>query len=321
MNQLRENGTLRHLLTTEGLSREMAERILDTAASYHEAASRQVRKLPVLRGKTVINLFFEPSTRTRTTFELAASRLSADVINLHAEVSSTTKGESLLDTLRTLEAMQCDLFVVRHPQSGAAEFFARHVPDHVSVLNAGDGSHAHPTQALLDLYTLRRHRPDLEGLTVVIVGDIAHSRVARSQIHLLNTFGVRRIRVVGPPTLIPADLATLGVHPVGDLDEAVAGADVLIALRLQRERMAGPLLPSQSEYFHRYGISQARLAKASEGCLVMHPGPMNRGIEIESQVADGPQSTILEQVSNGLYVRMAVMTLVLGAGGEGRAAS
>ncbi|MEM9530636.1 MAG: aspartate carbamoyltransferase catalytic subunit [Pseudomonadota bacterium] len=311
--QTRSDGSLRHFLSIEGLSRDLLTTVLDTAASFHAATEQRVRKLPLLRGKTILNLFFEPSTRTRTTFELAARRLSAEVVNLDINASSAVKGESLLDTLRTLEAMHCDLFVVRHPQAGAAEFFARHVPPEVGVLNAGDGRHAHPTQAMLDLFTIRRHRPDLEQLNVVIVGDVAHSRVARSQIHILNLFGVRQIRVVAPATLLPEAVETLGVHVVHSLDEAIVDADVVIGLRLQKERMRGPLLTSEAEYFRRFGITRERLKQAAPNCLVMHPGPMNRGIEIESAVADGPQSTVLEQVRNGLAVRMAIMALALGA--------
>ncbi len=315
--QVHTDGALRHFLSIEGLTRPILTQVLDTAESLHAASSQNVRKLPLLRGKTVLNLFFEPSTRTRTTFELAARRLSADVVNLDINASSAVKGETLLDTLRTLEAMRCDLFVIRHPQAGAAEFFARHVADGVAVLNAGDGRHAHPTQALLDLFTIRRHRPDLENLVVVIVGDIAHSRVARSQIQILNLFGVRQIRVVGPATLMPAGIEALGVHQFASLDEAMTEADVVIGLRLQKERMRGPLLTSSHEYYQRYGITAERLARANEQCLVMHPGPMNRGIEIDSQVADGPQSTVLEQVGNGLSVRMAVMAMTMGAVQEG----
>lgn len=312
--QVRPDGSLRHFLAIDGLDEPLLSRILDTAESFESASRQNVRKLPLLRGKTVLNLFFEPSTRTRTTFELAARRLSADVVNLDVAVSSAVKGESLLDTLRTLEAMRCDLFVIRHPQAGAAEFFARHVPEGVAVLNAGDGRHAHPTQAMLDLFTIRRHRPDLENLVVVIVGDVAHSRVARSQIQALNLFGVRQIRVVGPATLIPASIEQMGVHHYHSLDEAMCDADVVIGLRLQKERMRGPLLTSSEEYYQRYGITEGRLALARRDCLVMHPGPLNRGIEIDSEVADGPQSTILEQVSNGLSVRMAIMALAMGAG-------
>jgi len=314
--QLDGQGRLRHFLSIDGLQPQLLTELLDTAESFRSAAQSGVRKLPLLRGKTVINLFFEPSTRTRTTFELAARRLSADVINIDLPTSSTTKGETLLDTLRTLEAMQCDLFVVRHQHSGAAHFFAQHCPPGVSVLNAGDGSHAHPTQAMLDVFTIRRHRPDFGNLKILIVGDIKHSRVARSQIHALNLLGVAEIRVVAPPTLLPVALETLGVQVYPDLDRAVEDTDVIIMLRVQHERMQGPYLPSQKEYFQRYGLTPQRLQRARPDCLVMHPGPMNRGVEIESSVADGAQSVILEQVNNGIAVRMAIMASALGARAE-----
>ena len=312
--QLDQNGRLRHFLSIDGLKPRLLTELLDTAESFRSAAESGVRKLPLLRGKTVINLFFEHSTRTRTTFELAARRLSADVINIDVSTSSTSKGETLLDTLRTLEAMQCDLFVVRHHQAGAAHFFAQHCPEGVSVLNAGDGSHAHPTQAMLDVFTIRRHRPDFENLRVLIVGDIKHSRVARSQIHALNLLGVAEIRVAAPPTLLPVAVETMGVHVYQELDRALDGADVIIMLRVQRERMNGAFLPSRKEYYQRFGLTPQRLLIASPECLVMHPGPMNRGVEIESSVADGPNSVILEQVNNGIAVRMAIMVSALGAG-------
>jgi aspartate carbamoyltransferase catalytic subunit len=274
--------------------------------------ARAVKKVPLLRGKTVVNLFFEPSTRTRMTFELAAKRLSADVLNLDVAHSSTRKGETLLDTLRNLEAMQMDMLVVRHAESGAADFFARHAAPHVSVLNAGDGRHAHPTQALLDMFTIRRHKTDFTALTVVIVGDVAHSRVARSQIHALRILGVPDIRVVAPRTLLPVDIESLGVRVFPHLETALRDCDVVITLRLQRERMQGTFLPSEGEYFRHYGLDTARLALARPDALVMHPGPINRNVEIASAVADGSQSVILEQVTNGIAVRMAVMAQVLG---------
>ncbi|MDH5408885.1 MAG: aspartate carbamoyltransferase catalytic subunit, partial [Gammaproteobacteria bacterium] len=260
---------------------------------------------------------FEASTRTRTTFELAAKRLSADVLNINIDTSSTTKGESLLDMLRNLEAMHCDMFVVRHHSSGAAHFFAKHVAPHISVINGGDGSHAHPTQGMLDMFTIRRHKQDFTKLTVAIVGDILHSRVARSQIHALTTLGVPEVRVIGPHTLIPAEAASLGVHVYHDLKAGIRDADVIIMLRLQRERMQGALLPSANEYFRTYGLTEKKLKLAKPDAIVMHPGPINRGVEIESSVADGPQSVILEQVTNGIAVRMAVMSMVLGRGPEG----
>ncbi len=318
--QVDEQGRMRHLLSLDGLAARHVQEILDTAEALLEVAARPVKSLPLLRGRTIANLFFEASTRTRSTFELAARRLSADVLNLDVGSSSAVKGESLLDTLRNLEAMHADMFVVRHVDSGAAHFFARHAAPGVSILNAGDGRHAHPTQALLDVFTIRRHKPDFGNLCVVVVGDLLHSRVARSQLRALSLLGTGEIRVVAPPTLIPEQIEAQGVRVFTDLDRACVDADVLIALRLQRERMRGPFLPSEREYFLRYGLTRERLAKARADCLVMHPGPMNRGIEIESAVADGPHSVILEQVANGIAVRMAVMAICLGnAGREGQA--
>jgi len=311
--QVDEHGRLRHFLTTEGLGRDVLTQVLDTADSFVGVGERAVKKVPLLRGKTIVNLFFEPSTRTRTTFELAAKRLSADLLNINIAASAATKGESLLDTLRNLEAMHCDMFVVRHPDSGAAHFIAQHAAPHVSVLNAGDGRHAHPTQALLDMLTIRRLRGDFTRLRVAIVGDILHSRVARSEIHALTTLGVPEVRVVAPRTLLPARVESLGVHPFYDLKAGLADVDVVIMLRLQRERMHGALLPSEHEYFRFYGLTREKLAAASPDVLVMHPGPLNRGVEIASDVADGPHSVILQQVSYGIAVRMAVMSLTLGS--------
>jgi aspartate carbamoyltransferase catalytic subunit len=307
------DGRLRHLLGIDGLPRSMLESLLDRADHLRLSTERGNRKLPLLRGRTVVNLFFEDSTRTRTTFQLAAERLSADVVNLDVARSSTSKGESLLDTLATLAAMHCDLFVVRHPQSGAAHFIAEHAPPGIAVLNAGDGRNAHPTQALLDVYTIRRHKgADFSGLIVAMVGDVMHSRVARSDLQALATLGVGELRVIGPKTLIPEHLDELGVHRHGDLRTGLAGADVVIMLRLQKERMRAALLPSEAEFYRSFGLTRERLALAKPDCIVMHPGPINRGVEIESEVADGPHSVILEQVSNGLYVRMAVMAQILG---------
>ena len=320
--QLDQNGRLKHFLTTEGLSRQLLLEILDHAESFAGVGGRAVKKVPLLRGKTIVNLFFEPSTRTRTTFELAVKRLSADLLSVNVSTSSTSKGESLLDTLHTLEAMHCDMFIVRHANSGAAHFIASNVASHIHVINAGDGRHAHPTQALLDMFTIRRHKPDFETLRVAIVGDIAHSRVARSDIHALKTLGVREVRVVGPRTLIPAGVEQLGVEVCNDMAEGLADVDVIIMLRLQRERMQGALLPSEHEYFQRYGLTQGKLSSARADALVMHPGPVNRGVEIDSQVADGEHSVILQQVSHGIAVRMAVMAMTMGsqAGRGGEAA-
>ncbi len=311
--QLHDDGRLRHLLTIEGLPRELLVEIMDTAESFVSVQAKTVKKVPLLRGKTIVNLFFEPSTRTRTTFELAAKRLSADVLNINIATSATTKGESLLDTLRNIEAMFCDMFIVRHADSGAAHFIARHVAPHVSVLNAGDGSHAHPTQAMLDMFTIRRHKGDFTRLKVAIVGDVLHSRVARSQIHALNILNTAEVRVIAPRTLLPADVEKLGVHVFNDMDEGLHDVDVVIMLRLQKERMQSALLPSAHEYFQLYGLTNERLKAAREDAIVMHPGPANRGVEIASDVADGSRSVILEQVSNGIAIRMAIMSMVTGA--------
>lgn len=310
--QLDESGRLKHFLTTEGLDRQLLTDILDHAESFAGVAHRAVKKVPLLRGRTIVNLFFEPSTRTSTTFELAAKRLSADVLNINLAASSTSKGESLLDTLHTLEAMHADMFVVRHSSSGAAHFIAEHVAPHVSIINAGDGQHAHPTQAMLDMFTIRRQKRDFEMLKVAIVGDIRHSRVARSDIHALKALGVNDVRVVGPKTLIPADIESLGVRVFDDLKPGLDGVDVIIMLRLQKERMISASIPSESEYFRRYGLTAVRLRMANPDAIVMHPGPINRGIEIESVVADSAQSVILQQVSHGIAVRMAVMAMTLG---------
>lgn len=315
-NQLTDSGQLRHFLTIEGLKQPLLTEIMDRAEQFSSISNRQVKKVPLLRGKTIFNLFFENSTRTRTTFELAAKRLSADVINLNINTSATSKGESLLDTLHNLEAMHSDMFVVRHSQSGAAEFIAQHVAPHVSVINAGDGCHAHPTQAMLDMFTIRRHKHHFPDLRVAIVGDILHSRVARSQIQALATLGVGEIRVIGPKTLLPADSQTLGVHVYHDMEAGLEDVDVVIMLRLQHERMQGALLPSAREYFDCFGLTDEKLKLAKPDAIVMHPGPINRGVEIASSVADGPQSVILEQVTHGIAIRMAVMSMTLGAQSE-----
>jgi aspartate carbamoyltransferase catalytic subunit len=310
--QLDPHGRLRHFLSIEGLPRTLLTEILDHAERFVSVGDRAIKKVPLLRGKTVINLFFEPSTRTRTTFELAAKRLSADVMNMNIETSSARKGESLSDTLRNLEAMHTDMFVVRHQDSGASFFIARQVAPGVSVINGGDGRHAHPTQAMLDAFTIRRTKGGFEDLTVAIVGDIAHSRVARSEIHALKTLGVKDLRVVGPATLIPAAIESLGVSVHHVLEEGISDCDVIIMLRLQQERMESALLPSAHEYFQTYGVTEKRLRAARRDAIVMHPGPINRGIEIDSAVADGPRSVILQQVSYGIAVRMAVMAMIMG---------
>ena len=314
--QLNAEGALKHLLTLEGLPAEVILHILDTAEPFVSVAEREVKKVPLLRGKAIFNLFFESSTRTRTTFEIAAKRLSADVINLNIGVSSTSKGETLLDTVDNLCAMNADMFVVRHSQSGAPHLIAAHLDatgrQDVHVINAGDGRHAHPTQGLLDLYTIRHYKGDVRGLTVAIVGDVLHSRVARSLIHGLTTLGTPEVRVVGPRTLMPAQVESLGVRAYSDMHEGLKGCDVVVMLRLQSERMKGALLPSAGEYFKHYGLTTEKLALAKPDVIVMHPGPMNRGVEIDSAVADGERSVILLQVTFGIAVRMAVMSILAG---------
>ena len=311
--QLNRHGELTHLITTEGLSRQILTHILDTANTFVPLAQRDVKKVPLLRGKSVFNLFFENSTRTRTTFEIAAARLSADVFNLNINVSSASKGETLLDTIANLAAMQADIFVVRHEASGAPFLIARHVAPHIHVVNAGDGRHAHPTQALLDMYTIRHFKKDFTNLRVAIVGDILHSRVARSNIHALTTLGVPEVRAIAPLTLLPSGIEQMGVRVFSDIKEGLKDVDVIIMLRLQNERMRGALLPSAHEYFKHYGLTQEKLALAKSDAIVMHPGPMNRGVEIDSAVADGPHAVILDQVNFGMAVRMAVMSIVAGA--------
>jgi aspartate carbamoyltransferase catalytic subunit len=310
--QLSANGELQHLLSIDGLPREILLQILDTAESFAGVTEREVKKVPILRGKSVFNLFFEPSTRTRTTFEIAAKRLSADVINLNIAASSQTKGESLLDTVANLSAMHADIFVVRHSASGAPFLIARHVKPHEHVVNAGDGRHAHPTQGLLDLFTIRHYKKDFAGLVVAVVGDILHSRVARSLIQGLGILGAAEIRVIGPDTLMPSGVEVLGVRRFTDMREGLRGADVVVMLRLQNERMRGALLPSAQEFNKHYGLTGDKLALAAKDAIVMHPGPMNRGVEIDSTVADGPHSVILPQVTFGIAVRMAVMSIVAG---------
>jgi aspartate carbamoyltransferase catalytic subunit len=309
--QLNDKGQLRHFISVEGLSNKILTEILDTADSFISTQERAVKKVPLLRGKTVVNLFFENSTRTRSTFELAAKRLSADILNLDIKTSATTKGETLMDTLKNLEAMYSDMFVVRHADSGAAQFIAEHITPNVAIINAGDGRHAHPTQAMLDMLTIRRHKGKFEGLNVAIIGDILHSRVARSQIYALNTLGANEVRVMGPKTLIPNAITTLGCKAFHNMEEGLKDVDVIIMLRLQKERMQSALLPSEAEFYKLYGLTTEKLKLANPDAIVMHPGPINRGVEIESAVADGPQSVILNQVSYGIAVRMAVMSMAM----------
>ena len=298
------------LLGLQELTADEIRLILQTAESFREVSLRPIKKVPALRGKTVVNLFFEPSTRTRTSFELAAKRLSADIINIVAQNSSLAKGETVLDTVKNLEAFKVDMFVIRHAAAGVPYFIAKH--SRASVINAGDGAHEHPTQALLDLFTIQEKKGRIEGLTIAIIGDIAHSRVARSNIWGLTKLGARVI-VCGPPTLIPTQIEALGVKVTYKLEDALKEADVLMLLRIQHERQEAVLVPSLREFRLRYGIDVDRLKSAKKEGLIMHPGPVNRGVELDSAVADGPYSVILDQVTNGLAVRMAVLYLVSGA--------
>jgi aspartate carbamoyltransferase catalytic subunit len=311
--QLNKHGELQHLLSTEGLPAPILRSILDTAASFISVAEgSDIKKLPLLHGKSIFNIFFENSTRTRTTFEIAAKRLSADVVNLNIGSSSASKGETLLDTVDNLCAMHADMFVVRHSQSGAAHLIAKHVAPEIHVINAGDGCHAHPTQALLDMFTIRHYKKEFHNLRVAIIGDILHSRVARSQIHALTTLGVPEVRVIAPKTLLPSCVDKLGVQVYHDMAQGLRDVDVVMMLRLQNERMQGAVLPSAQEYFKYYGLTQEKLVRAKTDAIVMHPGPMNRGVEIDSSVADGTQSVILPQVTFGIAVRMAVMSTLAG---------
>jgi aspartate carbamoyltransferase catalytic subunit len=309
--QYNNDGQLKHFIDLEGLSLQQLEHILATANGFIDDNGALINK-PLLSGRTVMNLFFEPSTRTRTTFEVAAKRLDANVVNIDVQSSSTKKGETLSDMLSNLEAMHADIFVVRHSQSGAAQYMAQQVCANVAVINGGDGWHAHPTQAMLDMLTIARHsNKKFSDLTVAIIGDIKHSRVARSNIVALTTLGAKQIRVIAPKTLLPKGVEQMGVQVYEAMDEGVTGADVLIALRIQNERIASPLFSSSEEFFKQYGLTEARLKLANPGCLVMHPGPMNRGVEIASSVADGPQSVILKQVNYGIAIRMAVLALTM----------
>jgi aspartate carbamoyltransferase catalytic subunit len=300
--------TQRHLLGLEGVPGEEIEAILATASSFKEISDRDIKKVPTLRGKTVVNLFYEPSTRTRTSFEIAAKRLSADTINISASSSSATKGESLADTARNLEAMRPDAIVVRHPSSGACSVLARHVG--CPIINAGDGCHEHPTQALLDCLTIREHRGSVAGLTVAIVGDLLHSRVGRSNVHALRALGAR-VRLVGPPTLLPPEFAALGAELHARLADGVRDADVVMMLRIQRERQSANYFPSLEEYAQYYCLTEDVVRLARPDVIIMHPGPLNRGLEIATAVADGPYSVIMQQVTNGLAVRMAVLYMLI----------
>ena len=301
----------KHILGTEQLSREDIELILDTADSFKEINSRTIKKVPTLRGRTIVNLFYEASTRTRTSFEIAGKRLSADTINITASSSSVVKGETLEDTAKNIEAMAPDIIVMRHAASGAPHYLAERLA--CSVINAGDGAHEHPSQALLDLLTIRQHKGKLEGLTVAIIGDITHSRVARSNLYAMKKMGMT-VRLAGPGTMVPPGIERLGAEVYTDMNAAIKGADVIMMLRIQLERQGKTMLPTLREYARFYGLNPNNLKLAKEDAIVLHPGPMNRGVEISSYVADGPQNVILEQVENGVAVRMALLYLV--AGGE-----
>jgi aspartate carbamoyltransferase catalytic subunit len=303
-----------HLLGISDIEPDEIDLILDTAVAMKEIGTRSVKKVPTLRGRTVVNLFYEPSTRTRLSFEIAEKRLSADTLGVTTAMSSVVKGETLADTARTLEAMAPDMIVIRHASAGAAHLLARVC--RASIINAGDGMHEHPTQALLDAFTIREHLGGLTGLRVAIIGDLQHSRVLRSNALLLTKMGAH-VCACGPSTLVPLGLDRIGVRVTSNLDAALDGADVVMMLRLQHERMQGLFLPSLREYFTMFGLTPERLQRASAKAIVMHPGPMNRGVEIDSAVADGPWSVILEQVANGVAVRMAVLYLLAGDGGEG----
>ena len=302
--------TKKHLLDIESLTAEEITTVLDTARGFKAVGERAIKKVPALRGKTVVNLFVEPSTRTRISFELAAQRLSADIVNFSTEASSFKKGETLKDTALTLQALNADFIIIRHSASSAPHFLSRVLDAH--VINAGDGAHAHPTQALLDMFTIRHYKKEFHNLRVAIVGDILHSRVARSQIYALSTLAVPEIRVIAPKTLLPTLVEQMGVQVYHGMEEGLRDVDVVMMLRLQNERMQGGLLPSAQEYFKYYGLTQDKLALAKPDAIVMHPGPMNRGVEIDSSVADGSHSVILPQVTFGIAVRMAVMSLLAG---------
>jgi aspartate carbamoyltransferase catalytic subunit len=301
------------LLDIESLSAEEIGLVLDTATSFKEIGTRAIKKVPTLRGRTVVNLFYEPSTRTRVSFEIAAKRLSADAINVSVSGSSIAKGETLLDTVRNLQAMAPDVLVMRHPASGAPYFVARRLE--AAVVNAGDGMHEHPTQALLDAFTIRERKGTLAGLKIAIVGDLLHSRVFRSNVRLLTRMG-SEVFAAGPPTLVPPEVERLGARVAPSLDAALEGADVVMMLRVQKERMQGAYFPSVREYFRLFALTRARIERAKPDVIILHPGPINRGLEIESAVADGPYSLILEQVTNGVAVRMAVLYLLAGGGAE-----
>ncbi len=315
--QYDKNNQLIHFLAIEGLPRSILENILQTAKTFIDEQGQVTKKLPLLQGKTVVNLFFEASTRTQSTFELAAKRLSADLLTINIASSATKKGESLLDTIHNLQAMNADAFIIRHPAAGAAHFIAKNLTAPAAVLNAGDGCHEHPTQAMLDIFTIQHYKSDFNQLTVAIVGDILHSRVARSLIHALNTLGAKEVRVIAPATLLPHEIASFGVKPFTSMSTGLNNADVIIMLRLQEERMLNGLLPNKKEFFNEFGLTRQRLNQAKPEAIVMHPGPINRGVEIASDVVDSRQAVILQQVNFGIAIRMAIMAMIInGQAGE-----
>ena len=310
--QLNKTGNLNHLLTTEGLKEDLIFKIFNLADSFLNINNRDIKNVPLLRGKTVCNLFFENSTRTRTTFEIAAKRLSADVINLDIPSSSQSKGESVLDTIDNLIAMGADIFIIRHSQPGIPEKIAKHVGPNVHIINAGDGHHAHPTQGLLDVFTIKKFKDNFKLLSTAIVGDIKHSRVARSEIFALSALGVPDIRLIGPKNLMPDNIKVSNIKIFDSMEKGLRDVDVIMMLRIQKERMTGDNIPSEEDYFTNFGLRKKHLGLSKKDAIVMHPGPMNRGVEIDSEVADSDQSVILSQVTFGIAIRMAVMAMLIG---------
>ena len=310
--QLNKTGNLNHLLTTEGLKEDLIFKIFNLADSFLNINNRDIKNVPLLRGKTVCNLFFENSTRTRTTFEIAAKRLSADVINLDIPSSSQSKGESVLDTIDNLIAMGADIFIIRHSQPGMPEKIAKHVGPNVHIINAGDGHHAHPTQGLLDVFTIKKFKDNFKSLSTAIVGDIKHSRVARSEIFALSALGVPDIRLIGPKNLMPDNIKVSNIKIFDSMEKGLRDVDVIMMLRIQKERMTGDNIPSEEDYFTNFGLRKKHLGLSKKDAIVMHPGPMNRGVEIDSEVADSDQSVILSQVTFGIAIRMAVMAMLIG---------
>ena len=309
--QISEKGNFQHLLSIEGMSKELIIKIFDIAETFLKIGKNDVKKLPLLRGKTVCNLFFENSTRTRTTFEIAAKRLSADVLNLDISSSSQSKGESIIDTINNLIAMSGNIFVIRHPKSGMPEYIASNVNRDVHIINAGDGNNSHPTQGLLDAFTIRKYKKDFNGLKIAIVGDIKHSRVARSEIHALLILGASEIRLVGPKIFMPDDIDQNKFLEFNDMKSGISDVDVVMMLRIQKERMQQEIIPSEEKYFKSFGLTTELMKYAKKNAIVMHPGPINRGVEIQTEVADSAQSVILAQVTFGIAIRMAVMTMLI----------